>query len=106
MSEEVKKVEEISEVEQVNSDVNEEIPTAPSVEVVERGTPEYNLLLSELNTLGILMGATYEEPQFSDPTPKNPRGKLINWKRKNVYHFQQIGKMANKANEIMMKLGW
>lgn len=107
---EQEKVEENTEVvtETTIEDVGELNPVKEEEKIViaEYGSVEWHNLVSELNTLGVLMGSTYQRPSFGPSTKKNPQGEVIRTNTLNIYSAQEIYRMKQRADQIMQKLGW
>lgn len=107
---EQEKVEENTEVvtETTTEDIGELNPVKEEENIViaEYGSVEWHNLVSELNTLGVLMGSTYQRPSFGPSTKKNPQGEVIRTIPSNIYDFNQIKVMYERANNIIKKLGW
>lgn len=101
-------VQELTTTEDLGQEDSSEDTTAKEEVIIpaEYGSIEWHNLVSELNTLGVLMSSTYQQPKFTEPTKKKPQGELLRTVPQNIYSPMEIYRMKQKADKIMQKLGW
>jgi hypothetical protein len=90
---------------EIKEQVVAEQPKPLFPEEVEGMSPEERiLLLQELNTLGTLMGATWNKPIYVGKNTKNPE--IQRSIPLNIFGEHQLIRMQKRAEAIMMKLQW
>jgi hypothetical protein len=98
---------EVKQEEQLPVENNQQDPVPPSVDNKPKVelTPERKAELNmELNTIGVLLGATFHKPEYHGKNTKNPT--LARSIAQNFFSPHVLFTLRNKANAIMMELGW